>query len=107
MNEWITNCIMSHGHKGIESNSLLPTRLLDLGRPDQQSNIALVETSGERGCYVALSHRWGGSQPLNTTRKNLSAMKECIHIEELSLTLREAIAVTRALGLRYIWCDTL
>ncbi|CAN9244489.1 unnamed protein product [Alternaria alternata] len=98
---------MSHGHNGSESNRPLPTRLLDLGRPDQQSNIALVETSGNRGRYVALSHCWGSSQPLNTTRKNLIALKERIHLEQFSLTLREATTVTKALGLRYIWCDTL
>ncbi|RYN15891.1 hypothetical protein AA0119_g12215 [Alternaria tenuissima] len=107
MNDWITNCVMHHGHHGGASDRPLPTRLLDLGRPSHESSIALVETSGKRGRYVALSHCWGGSQPLNTTRKNLSALKERIHTEQLSLTLREAITVTKALGLRYIWSDTL
>lgn len=62
-----------------------------------------------RGQWVTLSHCWGSPNqpPLTTTRSNLEDMKQSIPIEILPKTFREAVVVTKALGFRYLWIDSL
>lgn len=58
--------------------------------------------------YVTLSHRWGDSNPCKlTVAKQHQFMTEGIGIEELSLNFEHAVRVTRQLGVRYIWIDSL
>lgn len=57
--------------------------------------------------YVALSHCWGGHVPLTTTQGTLAARQCGIELDSLPKTFRDAIMVTRALDLQYIWIDSL
>lgn len=59
--------------------------------------------------YVALSHCWGPkwTWPMRCVRETLSQFKENIPFELLSNTFQDAIVITRRLGLRYIWIDSL
>lgn len=58
--------------------------------------------------YVTLSHRWGGANFLALTVANQhQLMTERIGIEELPLNFQHAVHVTRQLGVRYIWIDSL
>jgi len=61
--------------------------------------------------YIALSHPWGSAQNHNhfcTTRQNLaSRIRDGIAMADLPATLRDAVIVTRALGVRYLWIDTI
>ena len=94
---------------------MLPSRVLDVG--DYQERLSFhpvhlhVRTQDERGVYVALSHRWGlrGSQkmPLQTTRRNLKEHCKGISYQGLLSTFRDAVTVTRMLGIRYLWIDAL
>ena len=94
---------------------VLPSRVLDVGdHQDLTSYHSVhlhVRTQDERGTYVALSHRWGlrGSQkmPLQTTRRNLKQHCKGISYKCLPSTFRDAITVTRMLGIRYLWIDAL
>jgi hypothetical protein len=60
------------------------------------------------GPCFALSYRWGShpTQGYITTKANLSARKLHILESDLPKTFRHAIYVTRRLGLRYLWIDT-
>lgn len=71
--------------------------------------IRLVVTSEEvvTGPYVTLSHCWGGATFLQLTRSNLSRLKSGIEMKELPWTFREAVEVTRRMGVRYLWIDSL
>lgn len=61
------------------------------------------------GHWVALSHCWGQKEnhPLKTTRSNLGQHLKCIHMSSLSKTFQDAVVATRALGLHYLWIDSL
>lgn len=90
----------------------LPTRLLDLGENDSRS-VRLIEsnpgTSGT-GRYIALSHRWGdlnSSQRVCTYVDNIEQRKAHIPLAELPASFKDAMCVTRALGVRYLWIDSL
>ena len=84
----------------------LPTRLIDCSNPDR---LRIIETDAStRGPYIALSYVWGpDGQPHRTTKANLSDYMRRIRRATLPRTIRDAIRVTRALGARYLWIDSL
>lgn len=87
---------------------LLPLRLFDVGDQQRSNSIRLrISRSDERGCYCALSYRWGSKVPLRTTMRTLESHKRSIKDRHLPQTFRDAMRVTRCLGLRYLWIDAL
>jgi len=109
--KWIQTCTSSHQRcRPLASNSpeTYPTRLLDIGSQHGDS-IRLIETAENSpdGAYTTLSHRWGGTDPVLTVSENIEDFKREIASPLLSKTFRDAIEVTRRLGLRYIWIDSL
>lgn len=68
-------------------------------------------TAGELGKYVALSHRWGDQRehpPLRTLRTNIRQFfEDGIDLTSLPKTFKDAVLATRALGIRYLWIDSL
>ncbi|KAH7237704.1 heterokaryon incompatibility protein-domain-containing protein [Fusarium redolens] len=69
----------------------------------------LVTSNGRRDHYVALSHCWDqdASKHFNTTIGNLSSRTASINFEDMPKTFQDATIVTKRLGLRYIWIDSL
>ncbi|KAF8865675.1 HET-domain-containing protein [Acephala macrosclerotiorum] len=59
------------------------------------------------GEYAALSHCWGGNVGLRTYKSSLQAHLVSIDPSMLSKTAFDAVAITRGLGLRFLWVDTL
>jgi hypothetical protein len=57
--------------------------------------------------YVALSHPWGPGPHFRTTTANLESFKKSIDYNKLPATFQHAITVTRKIGQRYIWIDSL
>jgi len=57
---WIGNCLAEHQFCKTNDNVPLPTRVLDIGTADEAEQVKLMETVGQTGKYVALSHCWGG-----------------------------------------------
>jgi hypothetical protein len=86
-------------------NTVLPTRVLDIG--DNDSSVRLLTTSGKRGKYAFLSHCWGAIPPRTTTSSNFQRFHKSISYEELPRTFRDATAVLRHVGIRYLWIDAL
>lgn len=110
---WFKTCQHSHAEcqmtfdgTRLEDNPLLPTRSLYVGSVDSDV-VKLTETCSLRGKWAALSHCWGSRQPIQTTHKNLQKNKEGILLSLLPATFRDAVQVTRALGLDYLWIDSL
>ncbi|KFY31014.1 hypothetical protein V493_01478 [Pseudogymnoascus sp. VKM F-4281 (FW-2241)] len=108
---WIQRCDLDHScyKHSLGIPTQLPTRVIDVG--DSSHDPYLYITHGETGRFIALSHCWGPPEMpftrLTTTQTNLSAHCQRITIEKLPRTFRDAINVTRDLGLRYIWIDSL
>lgn len=89
-------------------NSRLPTRIIDVDLIGKSETVYLKETSGlERDPYMTLSHCWGKEQIITTTTKTLEKRKSGIKFSELSNTFRDAIQITRGLGIQYLWIDSL
>ncbi|KAF4441595.1 hypothetical protein F53441_11999 [Fusarium austroafricanum] len=92
----------------------LPTRLVDVGTL-LESKIHLYETQiqdkPEDFKYLALSHPWGEATASNphfcTTISNLAHHLTEMKFDQLPNTFKDAVTTTRALGIRYLWIDSL
>lgn len=110
---WLNNCLANHVEcREMQSHdNWLPTRLIDVDLSSSQPKPRLVITSqlgvGTNASYVTLSHRWASTNVLELKSSNLDSFKERIPMETLSTTFLDAIKVTRDLGFRYLWIDSL
>ncbi|KAI0334683.1 HET-domain-containing protein [Cubamyces sp. BRFM 1775] len=85
----------------------LPTRLIDCSDPLRPRVVTTEGMDPMHEQYVVLSYVWGGEQPNRTTVANLPAYLEGIDIALLPKNIMDAIRVTHALGIRYLWTDSL
>ncbi|KAM0454663.1 hypothetical protein ACHAO4_004471 [Trichoderma viride] len=90
------------------SGPQLPTRVLDVGEINGE-HIHLVETNGRHGDFCALSYCWGpkGTQTMITTRDNINDRFNGIRFAELPKTFQDVVIVTREIGIRHLWIDSL
>ena len=101
LKRWLQECDSTHKCSLLFPDPPLPTRVLQVFASDR--SVALVETRGQQGKYVALSHSWGRSPRLKATKSNLDALKSGIDISILPKTFQDAIRITKALGIKYLW----
>jgi len=94
--------------KLLSLNHPLPTRVIDVGPSDgSRSPFLWVPQVGKMGKYITLSHCWGPLPHFTTTSHNLADRLHGIRLADLPKTFRDAVAITRALGVRYLWIDSL
>jgi Heterokaryon incompatibility protein (HET) len=73
--------------------------------PHQVQDPTLMDKSES---YVTLSHCWGTGPPLiSLTSETMTSLKEGIPFSQLPKTFADAIRVTRSIGQKYIWIDSL
>lgn len=87
----------------------LPTRVLALDDSDAHERVFLHESGpDEMGRYIALSYCWGKTFQTKLLVSNLEDFKETgIVIATLPKTLQDSILVSRKLGMKYLWIDSL
>ncbi|KAK0117877.1 hypothetical protein ONS95_012196 [Cadophora gregata] len=90
----------------------LPKRVLDISSQtdDEEDTIKLIENTGSspmQDRYIALSHCWGRLGHVRLTESTLEQMKSGLPTSSLAKNFRDAITITRLLGLRYLWIDAL
>lgn len=106
---WFHDCLTHHAScRPLLPDAWLPTRLLDVGSAGNLT-IRLVDNTylSKESQYVALSHRWGTSEGFVLTSDNKPMLEGGVCLTEVPETVRDAVAVTRALGLRYLWIDSM
>ncbi|KAF2415752.1 HET-domain-containing protein, partial [Tothia fuscella] len=109
---WLRECEGAHSRCAIRQWELtrqLPTRLLEVGSFNTDPTVYLRSSTqiSPDAKYATLSHCWGNNMPVRLTQDTLPAFYEGIHVAILPRTFRDAIVLTRALGLNYLWIDTL
>jgi len=86
--------------------SFLPTRLIYVG--DETLRLCLTATLPPlESVRYALSHCWGSLDIIRLTTNNQVAFQREIPASALCKTFRDAIEITKALGLNYLWLDSL
>jgi hypothetical protein len=114
--KWLQTC-ETHPECGVPDSSYVPSRLIDVGGKEGLSKLRLILTVDHRipgipaaeSKYVALSYCWGLSMPtggMTTTKSRISHLKG-IPFDSLPHSIRDAVTITRELGVRYLWVDAL
>jgi hypothetical protein len=108
---WIAHCLSKHCNTcPFTKDTLMPTRIIDLG-PEEILNPNLKVTCQETGLWVSLSHSWGADEAWRqryvTTSKSLEERKISIALSDLPPTFLDAMIVTKKLGYRFLWIDSL
>lgn len=113
--EWLHECSNSHtacrsdgGHSAV-----VPTRLIDLRffELDSESLGRLVSTNeielSSKVDYITLSYVWGNADQLMLTSSNLQRLLSSIPKKGLPKPVADAMSITKRLGYRYLWVDSL
>ena len=119
VNCWLAACLSKHdickkalcGADIDESTpSVLPTRVIHVGALDGVICPRLIETKGEIGHYVTLSHcLWdtAKSNLFETTQASLESNLAGMPWERIPRPYQDAMTITHCLGLEYLWIDSL
>ncbi|KAH7165197.1 heterokaryon incompatibility protein-domain-containing protein [Dactylonectria macrodidyma] len=105
--EQIQSCIW-HQHE-IDKPDFVPKRLMRVDGDE----LFLVESvsNAETKCYAALTYCWGPKEharkQLKTYRRNLKEHQRDISELQLPAVVQNAVSVTRALSIPYLWVDAL
>lgn len=103
----------SSSHRGCDSkgHDYWPPRLLECGENSVRLVIPATDLNLDPApglSYATLSRCWGeGLNRSVLTTSNIKSMRERLVESELPRTFRDAIAITRRLGIRYLWIDSL
>ncbi len=115
--EWTRNCLdhhqscsglEHHTRLGDSSTPQLPTRILDVAPLTDPSLVSLhLSRKDEHEQYLILSYRWGAGNHTLLTMESLQALQDGIALEDLPATLQDAVKITRAMGIKFLWVDAL
>jgi hypothetical protein len=110
---WLSACVESHARcKQLSevSGNEIPTRLIYVGATDgsQKPRLKKMEENSQGIPYVTLSHCWGDpSRITKLTKGNIAELMGGIDEGALSKSFQDAISITRALNIQYLWIDAL
>jgi hypothetical protein len=108
---WLHNCTSRHSECQQRVTRKLPKRLIYVHRnatsSEIEARICQSDKLPQSTQYLSLSHCWGQTTFLTTTRENISEFELSLPVDRLSLTFQDALFTTIALGFEYIWIDSL
>ena len=108
---WLSECLDHHTRcKYVASvEDYCPTRLIDVRANSLSCELRLYSTSNGpiKQPYMTLSHCWGRARILQLTSLTHERLQQGFTLAELPQTFQDAIMVTRALGVNFLWIDAL
>jgi len=106
INDMIGVCNAQHA-SCVPKNTALPKRVLYVGPLISRHQARLHVSIGQKDRYIALSHCWGKRQSLVMKKTNIRYLERGILWGKLPKTYKDAIRITRLLGIHYLWIDSL
>lgn len=110
-NGWLSECLSHHTKcKHVHSaENYCPTRLIEVRANSSDCELRLYLTSNGsiKEPYMTLSHCWGNSRVLRLTTATRDRLQKGFNVTELPSTFQDAIMVTKALGINFLWIDAL
>ena len=107
----LSTCCSTHPGCFGSKRDFLPSRLLELFVEEDTSLVRLVATQSisvlPTPSFATLSDVWGSNQNHKTTVSNLHAHETGMKMSDLGQTLQDAILVSRTLGIKFLWVDSL
>ncbi|OIW26732.1 HET-domain-containing protein [Coniochaeta ligniaria NRRL 30616] len=120
LRSWLQDCRSTHGecrHGSYSGNEFddttpavtLPFRVIDVGTAHNKSDPPRLLSTHYKstGRYLTLSHCWGKVKPPQTTKATREAWHTALPWDQLPKTFQDAIRLTRELGERFLWIDSL
>ena len=81
--------------------------MIELVTDSDKPQLRLIHSTGLTGRYCALSHCWGSLECLRLTKASSSPLQKSIAWQQLPKTFQDAVIITRNVGVRYLWIDSL
>lgn len=100
------------GHGAVcseQEETVLPKRVIEIDQnlEDGSLKLRLITTNTGRGKYLALSYCWGRGPNFNLTFDNIEDLHKALPLGKIPQTIQDAIILTKRLGSRYLWVDSL
>ncbi|KAL8369803.1 hypothetical protein RB595_000240 [Gaeumannomyces hyphopodioides] len=105
--QWLKSCIQKHDGCPADSPRVLPARVVDAGVDPGFGDVKIMTSEGAKGRYLALSHCWGGKITPLLTHETFDSFSSSLPYNDLPANFKDAIRITRELGFRYVWIDSL
>ncbi|RSL59013.1 hypothetical protein CEP54_007520 [Fusarium duplospermum] len=102
--KWLQYCEENHP-KCNQVQGTLPRRLIYIGL--ESEGWKLIQGVDPDTRYATLSHCWGEESSFTTSKATLQDRIKGITQNELPATFQNAVTVAQALGLEYLWIDSL
>jgi hypothetical protein len=108
---WLRNCLINHRRYSSArfdyTFAKFPSRLLEIhdGHARVVTKEEVYDNTDTR--YMTLSHKWQAASMPKLLKHNTAAMQEGLQLDTLPQTFRDAILVTEALKIQYLWIDAL
>jgi hypothetical protein len=109
ISNWQSHCEQEHEACAEVELPLLPTRVLEVNSSGDTPTVRLCSMKLVRASYAALSYCWGacGANFFTTTASSIERLMKGVAVTVLPETVQDAVSVTTALGLHYLWVDCL
>ncbi|KAF2734220.1 HET-domain-containing protein [Polyplosphaeria fusca] len=105
--KWLHDCQNLHEKCLSQALQQLPSRVIDVGPADGSQPPRLMLSLEMKDEYTALSHCWGGKISSVLLNDNIESYQHALPYESFPANFQHAIAITRHLGKRYLWIDSL
>lgn len=107
--DWLRNCSENHAScNPLTESQKKPKRLVYIGDGSRDPYLVDTATIYKPIKWLSLSYCWGEEEPsVKLTRDTICMLRSGIAMDKLDLTIQDAIFVTRALDIPYIWIDSL
>ncbi|KAE8139851.1 hypothetical protein BDV38DRAFT_269621 [Aspergillus pseudotamarii] len=105
---WLDKCSQEHADCDVHNNkpTSLPTRVIEVGDPSTPPHLH-VSGDGETGKWVALSYFRGADSSITLNASSYNDLRSGLPLSDFPPIVQDAVLVTRALGVRYLWVDFL
>ena len=110
---WYDNCKKKHAQCNAgsihDTSTLLPERILDIGEKGEKIIRLHLRDKGHirYAPYATVSYCWGDAASMKLTADTFATLVSGIPPSSLPKTFRNAIALVREFGIRYLWIDSL
>ena len=91
------------------ASNFLPDRVIDVGGKGEELIRLHVRDQSEirYAPFVTLSYSWGEAESIKLSQETYPVLKSGIAARDLPKTFRNAIALVRDMGFRFLWIDSL
>lgn len=111
---WYAKCLKEHGRE-CHTPAWMSLRPESIAMPEWLIDVVdncVVPCNSDMTRYITLSYTWGGVQGLKYTNKTIGRITKrgSLHPDlapEIPRTVRDAFQITKLLGERYLWVDSL